>query len=274
MIKKLAVPAGKKANIPAVKLADVSNLALPTSNSKAVASMQDVFWLLYGERKIGKTSLASCFPDAFFFMFEPGGKGLEIKQAACPAWEHAMQYVRLLERNPSYCKTVVIDTGFKAYEKCMEYVCKRDGITHPSDSEWGKGWDAVRKEFYAFHERLLNIGLGMIVTAHSEVKDVQKKDGSSYNKLSIELGKAPFTFYGSVADIIAYYQYDNDGKRVLTIRGDAFVEAGCRLSKNFNYTNGEIIVDVPIGNNGVKEGYKKLCEAFDNKIAMPAKTKK
>ena len=264
IVKKLPTPATKKLTI--AKEVDTAGLTLPTMNSKAIQDMQDVFWLLYGERKIGKSSLAACFPSAFFMMFEPGGKSLEIKQASCQTWEHALQYVKLLENNPAYCKTVVIDTGFKAYEKCTDYVCKRDMISHPSDAEWGKGWDAVRREFYAFHERILNLGLGMIVTAHSEIKDVNRRDGSKYQKLSVELGKTPFTFYAGIADIIAYYQYNEKNERELTIRGDSFVEAGCRLVKNFNFTDGTPVVHIPIGNKGAKEGYQILCDSFANKL--------
>jgi hypothetical protein len=256
----------KKSYVPA---ASSGKLELPKSKSKPETDLSKVMWLLYGERKIGKTSLAAEFDDPLFFMFEPGGKALSIRQVNIPEWGTFKEYLTLLEKNPGYCKTVVIDTGYQAYEKCLDWVCKTHGISHPSDEEWGKGWDMVRKEFTQAHDRIFNMGLGFIVTAHSEIKEVLRRDGSKYHKLSVQLGGAPFKYYAGVADIIAYYQYDDKGQRELTVRGDSFIEAGCRLTDAFRYTDGTEISHIPIGNKGTKKAYEILLNAFANKLIKP-----
>ena len=274
IVKKITAPvAAVKKRAVAVAVAKSAvlseKLSLPTQKSKPSEDLAKILWLIYGERKIGKSSLAAEFEDPFFFMFEPGGRSLSVRQVAVPTWDAFLGYLKLLEATPNYCKNVVIDTGYQAYEKCLDYVCRVRGISHPSDEEWGRGWDMVRKEFTQAHDRIFNLGMGFIVLAHSEVKEVQRRDGTKYHKLSVQLGGAPFKFYAGVADIIAYYQYADNGQRELTIRGDAFIEAGCRTATAFKYTDGSEVVHVPLGNKGPKSSYQILVNAFNNKLVRP-----
>jgi hypothetical protein len=82
--------------------------------------------LIYGTKKIGKTSLAAQFPDALFMMFEPGGKALSIYQVDCSTWSNALGYLDLLEAQKKAgtlkYRTIVLDTGFEAFQKCFEYI--------------------------------------------------------------------------------------------------------------------------------------------------------
>lgn len=244
----------------------VGDLALPTGPSEPKKNLHEYTILLYGERKIGKTSLASQFENPLFFMFEPGGSSLEARQVRIPTWGHFLEYLTLLERNPGYCQTVVIDTGSVAYEKCLEYVCRRENMIHPSDEDYGKGWKLVTDEFKKAHDRIFNMGLSFIVTAHSEIKSVQRRDGTKYHKLTVDLSGSCFKYYCGTVDIIAYYQYDPDGSRVLTIRGDANVEAGVRCRNNFIYKNGTPMIDIPMGVSE-EEAYDNFMKSFKNQFA-------
>ena len=205
-------------------------------------------------------------------MFEPGGASLEARQVTIPNWEHFVEYLSLLEANPGYCKTVVIDTGAMAYDMCLEHVCAREGMIHPSDEEYGKGWKLVSDEFKKAHKRIFNMGLAFIVTAHSDIKSVQRRDGTKYHKLTVDLGGSSFKYYCGVVDIIAYYQYDADNSRMLTIRGDANLEAGVRCKKNFEYSDGTPVVNIPMGDSE-EESYDNFVKAFNNEMGGVPKKK-
>jgi len=244
-------------------------LTLPESKSVPCSKITDYTWLIYGERKIGKTELASHFDDPFFLFFEPGGRAQKLRARFVNSWDEFLQYITLLESKPDYCRTVVIDVGGKCYDLAFEYACRKLGIEHPQDDAGGgKGWKTVEKTFIEAHNRLFALGVGIVVLAHSEVKEIRRKDGSKYDKFTLQLGAQPFRYYAGTFDTIAYYQYDDDGNRILTIRGDANIEAGTRCRDNFLYTDGMPVVHIPMGTNS-DEGYKNLVNAFNNKLLNP-----
>jgi len=116
----------KKASVPIAPASNkiksnVKSFALPTAPIEPIDQLGAYSWMIYGQKKIGKSSLAGQFPDAFFFMFEPGAKALRIRRVDIGKWEDALGYLDTLEKSPGYCKTVVIDTGFEAYQKCIDF---------------------------------------------------------------------------------------------------------------------------------------------------------
>lgn len=238
---------------------------LPTELSVPHENLEQYTMLVFGERKIGKTTLFARYPDPFFLFFEPGGSALRLKSRYMQSWEDFLHAITLLEKNPGYCRTVIIDTGFMCYERCFEFVKKKLNLEDIRDEAWGNGWKAIDAEFRAAHERLFALGLSFQVTAHTEIKHFKKKDGTEYDKLTTQLGGQATRFYNGIVDIIAYYQYGNGGTRVLTIRGSDHVEAGSRVEGHFEYPNGSPIMDIPMGNSPA-EAFANLQKAFDNKL--------
>ena len=88
---------------------EAEDISLPTELTKRMTRFGDFSLWLYGERKIGKTTLASLFPDAFFLFTEPGGKDLELMSRPVTNWKTFTGYVKLLEKDTRF-KTVIVDT--------------------------------------------------------------------------------------------------------------------------------------------------------------------
>lgn len=260
--KKKIVATKKKSAIQSL------NLSLPTERSVPSTNLRDYTNLFYGKKKIGKTTLSSHFPDTIHFMFEAGSKALAIYARIVPSWEHFLGYINLIEndfkKEKLRFKNAVIDTGAIAYDRCLEYICKREGINHPSDlKDWGANWKKISQEFERAHTRLSACGLGLLVIAHEKTDEIELRDGKKYNKIIPALSGQAEDYYAGAIDNIFYYEYVGD-KRFLTIRGSQFVVAGTRCENNFLTPDGEEIYRIPMGKSS-KEAYNNLLDAFNNK---------
>ena len=241
---------------------------LPTEKSIPSNNLNDYSIFLYGEKKIGKTTFVSQWEDAYFMMFEPGAKALSILKSDIPDWETFKLAIDLLEENPDYCKTVVIDTVDLCYEACFNYMGRKLRIEHPSDvNDYGKTWNQYEREFVSQLQRIFNLGKGCVFISHAEQKDLKTRTGSVFNKLEPTAPKQAQRFLGGIVDLWAYYGYRNK-QRILVIDGDEYINAGNRFINNFKYTNGKRVEVVPMGNSP-EESFKNFNNAYLNKLVAP-----
>jgi hypothetical protein len=218
--------------------------------------------LIYGERKIGKTSLASMFGKTFIMAFEVGYKGLRVFAKDVPDWDHARGYLRLLKKDKSY-KTVVLDTADIAYALCDLWVCRKNGIDDVAEMEWGKGWRALRKEFETFLNDLVKTGKGVIILSHSQEREVTTRSGDKYDRIMPTMAKAAREIIEGMVDVWACYQYDGE-RRILTIEGDDHISAGHRFGERFRTPEGQRLRHIDMGSSK-EEAYKNFVRAWNNK---------
>lgn len=260
-----------KKNVVSTNVLKIGNAEykLPTSPSVPIQILGGYTMLIYGAKKIGKTSLCSRFPNALFLMFEPGGKALSLYQEPMTSWKKFTRFVELLKKDNKF-QTVVIDTADYAYEDCLTETCAELGIEHPSDAGWGKGWNAVKKAFGAQIRTLLKSGKGVIFISHQREEEIEERSGRKYNRKSNTLPGQARELLEGLVDIWANYDYDGK-KRKLTILGDDFTDAGHRIESKFKYTNGDRIRKIDMGNSA-DEAYQNFMNAFNNKSIKPIET--
>lgn len=236
---------------------------LPTKASVPVAEMAGYTTLLYGAKKVGKTTLAARFPGAYFLMFEPGAKALAVYQSAVSSWSHFVAYLDLLEAGDHDFKTIVIDTVDGAYQACFGYMCTKLAIDHPQDqSDFGKSWGQIDQEFTRQMLRLLNLGTGAIFISHEKLREITTRGGKTFDRLDTSCATQAQRFLEGIVDIWAHYGYHGTD-RFLLLQGSDFVGAGNRLEGNFQTVTGKALVAVPMGRTSA-EAYKNLMAAFDN----------
>ena len=236
-------------------------LTLPEEISHPSNNIGDYSILLYGEKKIGKTSMSSKFKGSLFFMFEPGAKALSVYQRTPKDWGEFKQYVDMAVESKRF-STIVIDPVDLAYKSCSAYVCKKLGIKHASDSEWGKGWEAIRDEFTSVLNKLLQ--KGVILISHATEKEIKTRTGDTYHKIAPTMSNQAREVLEGIVDIWAYYSYDGS-KRTLTIQGNDHIGAGHRIEKHFLYTDGTPIGEISMGTSS-DMAYENFMKAFENKL--------
>ena len=273
------IPSGEPIRHPAYHPAGSTTTgrgySLPTELSVPIEDLGAYSWLFYGAKKIGKSTLASLFPDAVFFMFEPGAKALRIYRLDCHKWDDALAYLSLLEKEFAAgtlkYKTAVIDTGFEAYQKNMRFTCKRLGIDYPREDNYGKDWDAIKKEMRDFHDRLFAIGIGVVILCHESLQEQKTFAGDRYDQVVPLLPKPMLDFYRAVIDNFVWYHYRRK-QRFLQIKGTDHAMAGIALQADvfFKTTTGQPIYAIPIPDDP-KMGMMAIQKAFHNQQELSFK---
>lgn len=243
-------------------LIQAATLSLPKERNVPNELIGDYSLLLYGREKIGKTSFAAEFPDAFFLMCEPGGKDLEIFSREVKDWKSFTGYIDLLEKNPGKFKTVVVDTADRCYKLCEEAVHKKMLIKHASEGDFGTGWSMPKEEFARQIIRLLQLGRGVIFTSHATEKEIKSRSGSKYDRVVPTMSKQAREVLEPIVDIWAYMEYGEGEDRQLHLRGDSHLAAGHRLQNHFKGVD-----QIPMGKTA-KDAYTNFVAAFDNSLDL------
>lgn len=232
-------------------------MLLPTTKSIPETDLSKYLIMIYGRQGIGKTTLATQFPDALCLMFEPGAKALSIYKKDILSWKTFIQIIDELYTEKHTYKTIVIDTYPQAYELCSQYVCEANDWEHPGDGGYGKGWDAVYTELAKQMNRLIS-KFGVILIAHADTKEVEQLDGSVKDQIAPDMKGQPMRFIARAVDLLAYYYYSEKGNRFIRVVDDGKAMAKNRIKGHF--------VDIPKFKAGKdeEETYQRFLAAFNN----------
>jgi len=205
------------------KSEEIESITLSTRTTVPMTKLGDYSMLIFGEKKIGKTTLAARFPKAHFLMTEPGGKSLRIHKGDIPHWRHFLKYLELFEQDPKGFETIVIDTVDELYNLCFKYMCEEKLlIEHPHDeNDYGKSWGKIKEEFTSSMRRLFILPMGCIIISHAEEREINTLSGGKFNRLVPTMAKQANEFLTGIIDIWAYYGYDGQDRylfcRVMSI---------------------------------------------------------
>jgi hypothetical protein len=256
-----AAPASEASATASVPRYQIPHLA--TNKFKPSGNFFDYNILIYGQRKTGKTTLASQCPEAYFFFFEPNDS-YELFKSDIQNWEDFNFLADEFSKGKHQFRTAIIDTGRPCYNMALQHACKKHGFEHPGgQNDRGMAWAKVTQEFELPVRKLMNAKTGFIVIAHESQEEVQTRTGGVFNQIRPDLPSAAARLFANEIYNIFYYYKDIDG-RWLQIEGDEYIQAGHRMRGHFLTPTGERVIRIPMGNSEV-DGYRNLMRAFDNK---------
>lgn len=251
----------------------MDDVSLPEKANVPPHSLDQVILLIYGEKGVGKSSLASKFPNSLLLQFEPGRRNLKIPMLPKPNeppldWERLQAYLPLL-----IDKGVrpIFDTVDRVYDACFQHICRKKNITDPNDlNDYGQTWRLIRDTFENFCNEFLFAGLPPIFISHARFRAIPTKSGSEAEQCIPTCKPAAWEYLRAVADFAWYYGYESR-KRVLWVRGNEWIWTGCGLDDVFlqpakaKYRPNQPLNYIPMGKTP-DEAYKNLKASFDNKI--------
>lgn len=181
---------------------------IPISKGKVETAKKVV---TYGPEGIGKSTLASQFPDPVFIDTEGSTKELDVRRYPTPAtWSDILTYVDdAISEIP--CKTLVIDTADWAEQLCIKAVCERMNVKSIEDIGYGKGYVYVTEEFgklLAKCNELINKGVNVVFTAHAMMRKFEQPDElGAYDRWEMKLTKKSAPLLKEWADMVLFCNY-------------------------------------------------------------------
>lgn len=247
-------------------------VSLPTKANVPPGRLEDYCVFIYGEKGIGKTSLAAQWPRTLTMMFEPRRRNLAILQVPQPGepkldYPRMRAYIRAAIKDKRF-DTINIDTIDRFYEQCYKYVCSCKGIPSPS-ALTGYAGSQVWADIKACYEELLFEaleGAGLVMTSHARKREVNNKLGrAAYDLITPTCSDAPWTTLKAIVDVTVYYHYTDHGQRAMTIRGDDMVWSNQGIQGRFMDPDGNPVKTL-LGADSPEGCFKILKDSFNNKV--------
>lgn len=168
--------------------------------------------VLYGQEGVGKSTIASKFPNPVFIDTEGSTKQLDVQRTPTPtSWAMLMSFVSDFRKDTMGFNTLVIDTGDWAERLCEQHICavrQKDGI---EEFGYGKGYVYLREEFAKLLDalsELLSVGMHVIIVCHASSRKFElPEEEGNFDKWELKLSKNVAPLIREWADLVLFAAY-------------------------------------------------------------------
>jgi len=211
---------------------------LPTDKTQPKPSLADLTVLVYGQTKIGKSTLCSHAEGALFLATEPGLNALDVYQVPIQTWEDLLNACAEIVEAKHPFQTVIVDTIDNAYKFCTDYILRKFKIDHESDLAYGKGYAIVNNEFQRVLTKLAFLPYGLFLVSHAKEIDIETRTGK-YTRIVPTLPDKARKIVLGMVDMVLYCDLElttgeNEEpqiRRVIRTKPSLYYEAGDRTGR-------------------------------------------
>lgn len=180
-------------------------------NIKKGPQVRSLRCVIYGPEGIGKSTLASQFPDAVFIDFEHGTDSMDVARFDTPK-----DFTLLLDLLDSIsqedcCKTVVLDTADKLEQIIMTHVCNKYQLRSIEDAGYGKGYTYIADDWIEVMktlDKVIESGKNVVLVAHAQMRKFEQPDElGAYDRWELKLSKKSAPLLKEWSDMLLFCNY-------------------------------------------------------------------
>lgn len=168
-------------------------------------------FVIYGDEGIGKTTMASKFPNPLILDTEDGTRHLDCARSTATSWTDLTLAMRELAVNAQGFKTVVVDSADWAEKMLVEWLLEQSHKKSIEDFGFGKGYVMLQEHvarFLASADVLVRQGIHVVFVAHSKVVRTSPPDQTDgYDRWELKLTKQVSPLFKEWSDALLFCSY-------------------------------------------------------------------
>lgn len=169
--------------------------------------------VIYGPEGIGKSTLASQFPDAVFVDFEQGTDTMDVARFDTPTtFDELITLLKSIAQE-DICKSVVLDTADRLEQLLTDYVCQKNGFNSIEEPGYGKGYTYLASawlEVLKACDEVVDSGKNIVIVAHAAMRKFEQPDEmGAYDRWELKLQKKTAPLIKEWADMVLFMNYKN-----------------------------------------------------------------
>lgn len=172
--------------------------------------------VIYGVEGIGKSTLASKFPNPLFIDTENSTDHMDVRRLKRPtSYQELLSMIKWVRENKP-CSTLIIDTADWALTLIEESVRQDHNIKSIESLGYGQGYVEAREKFGKLIDELTEVadaGINVVVTAHAEIRKFEDPgEQGAYDRYELKLTKRSNAHIAGMtkewADMVLFLNYE------------------------------------------------------------------
>ena len=168
--------------------------------------------VIIGSEGIGKTTLASKAPGALFVDTEGGSDQLDVRRiSGIGTWEELMAIPSEILKDPTICRTLVLDTADWSETLCISYICSKFKVNGLESFGYGKGYTYLAEEFNSLLgelNKLIAAGINVIIIAHAKLRKQELPDEQgAFDRWEMKLSRQVAPLIKEWGDAVLFCNY-------------------------------------------------------------------
>lgn len=168
--------------------------------------------VIYGTEGVGKSTLASQFPDPLFIDVEGGTSQLDVRRVeANTSWDDLLSILTEIVRTPDVCKTVVLDTADAAETLCVKHILQKYNQKSIESFGYGKGFTYIGEEWtklMGICDAIIDKSVNVTLIAHARQRKIELPDqAGAFDHWEMKVTKQVAPLMKEWADLLLFLNY-------------------------------------------------------------------